>query len=143
MAYVPEESRWQAGVYQLEETDLVLGGVDGPSNQPAKDLASRTRYLYDKMWHLSEAIVQSRNIVTWETGTVIPAGTEVILPAQYTVGLQALLLFSDAIGYISPMYFSEVGNTDDLSNKVTFTFDIPAGMQLTEIVLAGNAKLNG
>lgn len=143
MAYVPEESRWQAGVYQLEETDLVLGGVDGPSNQPAKDLSSRTRYLYDKMNDLSEAIMQGRNIATWEVTEPIAAETEVVLPSQYTVGIQTLMLFSDAIGYISPLYFTEIGNTEELSNKVAFTFDIPAGMQLTEVVLAGNAKLNG
>lgn len=143
MAYVPEESRWQAGVYQLEETDLVLGGVDGPSNQPARDLASRTRFLYDRMNELSEAIMQGRNVVTWEVSEPIPAETEVLLPSQYVVGIQALMLFSDALGYISPMYFSEVGDAEQFSNKVTFTFDIPAGTQLTEIVLAGNASING
>lgn len=143
MAYVPEESRWQAGVYQLEETDLVLGGVDGPSNQPAKDLSSRTRFLYDRMNELSEAINQGRNIVTWEVSEPIAAGTEVMLPSQYTVGIQALMLFSDALGYISPLYFNEVGNAEQFSNKVVFTFDIPAGTQLTEIVLAGNASING
>ena len=37
--------RWTEGVYQLEETDPVMGGENGIDNQQAKDLGNRTEFL--------------------------------------------------------------------------------------------------
>jgi hypothetical protein len=45
MAFLPENPDWEDGIYQLEETDPVLGGEDGISNLQAKQLANRTAYL--------------------------------------------------------------------------------------------------
>lgn len=45
MAGVAEEINWTAEVYQLEETDLVLGGPTGIANEQAKNLANRTLWL--------------------------------------------------------------------------------------------------
>lgn len=45
VANVKEENRWEEGVYQIEVTDPVVGGVDGISNKQAKQLANRTKYL--------------------------------------------------------------------------------------------------
>lgn len=47
MASLPESSSFDAGVYQLELTDPVIGGPSGVSNTPLKNLANRTRYLKD------------------------------------------------------------------------------------------------
>ena len=143
MAYVPEESVWKEGVYQLEERDPVLGGVNGISNQPSKDLACRTRYLYDRMIGLNQ-IIMGREIHDWVVTEAIVADAEVPLPATYEVGSDTLLLFCDATGLISPAYFSEVGETGTRSQTVTFTFDIPVGVQMTEVVLAsGDSGASG
>lgn len=45
MANLPESESYDAGVYQLETTDPVVGGVDGVSNTPLKNLANRTKWL--------------------------------------------------------------------------------------------------
>lgn len=45
MANLPESSTWDAGVYQIETTDDVVGGVNGISNVQAKALANRTKWL--------------------------------------------------------------------------------------------------
>ena len=45
MANLREENKWEAGIYQLETTDPVVGGVDGISNKQAIQLANRTGYL--------------------------------------------------------------------------------------------------
>lgn len=45
MANLPEQAVWETGVYQLETSDPVMGGVDGVDNKQAKQLANRTRYL--------------------------------------------------------------------------------------------------
>lgn len=49
MANLPESSSFDAGVYQLETTDPVIGGPSGVSNAPLKNLANRTRYLKDQV----------------------------------------------------------------------------------------------
>jgi hypothetical protein len=47
MANLSETSTFDAGVYQLELTDPVIGGPSGISNTPLKNLANRTKYLKD------------------------------------------------------------------------------------------------
>lgn len=45
MANLQEVVSWDAGVYQLETSDPVLGGPGGYSNKQAQSLANRTAYL--------------------------------------------------------------------------------------------------
>lgn len=45
MADLPETEQWEAGIYQIEETDPVQGGENGVSNVQAKQLANRTAWL--------------------------------------------------------------------------------------------------
>lgn len=45
MAFVTESPVYEAGIYQLETTDPVLGGASGVSNLPIKHLANRTAWL--------------------------------------------------------------------------------------------------
>lgn len=45
MANITETATWDAGVYQIEETDPVQGGPNGVDNAPHKNLANRTKYL--------------------------------------------------------------------------------------------------
>lgn len=49
MANIKEEKTWEEGIYQLEVTDPVVGGIDGISNKQAKQLANRTGYLKERI----------------------------------------------------------------------------------------------
>ena len=49
MANIKEEKTWEEGIYQLEVTDPVVGGIDGISNKQAKQLANRTGYLREQI----------------------------------------------------------------------------------------------
>ena len=55
MANLPEKNQWPAGIYQLETTDPVIGGLpdlakgEGIDNVPAQQLADRTVYLKDQI----------------------------------------------------------------------------------------------
>lgn len=49
MANVTEITSYDAGIYQLETTDPVLGGVTGIANSQAKGLANRTNWLKSKV----------------------------------------------------------------------------------------------
>ena len=45
MANVTEQTLWESGVYQIETSDAVLGGVNGIANKQALQLANRTTWL--------------------------------------------------------------------------------------------------
>lgn len=45
MANLKEQEKWEEGVYQIEENDPVLGGENGITNKPIKQLANRTLWL--------------------------------------------------------------------------------------------------
>ena len=41
MANLPEQSKWENGIYQFEITDPLQGGADGIDNIQGKQLANR------------------------------------------------------------------------------------------------------
>ena len=45
MANLKEQEKWEEGVYQIEENDPVLGGENGITNKPIKQLSNRTLWL--------------------------------------------------------------------------------------------------
>ena len=45
MANLKEQDKWEDGVYRIEENDPVLGGENGVTNRPIKQLANRTSWL--------------------------------------------------------------------------------------------------
>lgn len=45
MGVIKETANWESSIYQIEPTDPVLGGENGPANTQAKQLANRTQYL--------------------------------------------------------------------------------------------------
>lgn len=55
MANLTEQTQWEDGVYQWEETDEVRGGENGVDNVPTKQLANRTNYLKRQMDEVIQA----------------------------------------------------------------------------------------
>ena len=45
MANLNETARWEAGIYQFETADPVMGGPNGIDNRPTRELANRTLWL--------------------------------------------------------------------------------------------------
>jgi microcystin-dependent protein len=64
MATQPEVSAWESGVYQLETTDPVQGGLGGVSNQPLLQLSSRTRYLFDQLTATNTSISANTSAIS-------------------------------------------------------------------------------
>lgn len=64
MANVTEISQFDAGIYQLEITDVVEGGALGVDNYQAKGLANRTRWLYDQIVALFKFAPKNRGYFT-------------------------------------------------------------------------------
>lgn len=59
MANLTETATYDAGVYQIETSDPVLGGPSGTTNAPLKNLANRTAYLKQHVDALEAAIVSA------------------------------------------------------------------------------------
>lgn len=60
MGNLVEVAAWDAGVYQIEETDPVQGGANGVDNQPHKNLANRTGYLKAQHEMLATEVTAAR-----------------------------------------------------------------------------------
>ena len=56
MANLKETATWEAGIYQLETSDLVLGGADGIDNKQPRQLANRTVYLKQELENLATLV---------------------------------------------------------------------------------------
>jgi hypothetical protein len=56
MANLPELNEFTEGVYQIETSDPVLGGVDGITNVPIKALANRTKWLKAQVEAIEAAV---------------------------------------------------------------------------------------
>nr|WP_254621695.1 tail fiber protein [Salmonella sp. SG203] len=64
MGKLTEVTQWEEDIYQLETSDPVLGGPDGVSNKPQKQLANRTQWLKQQLESTNNALAEhakSRN----------------------------------------------------------------------------------
>lgn len=66
MANLTESATYEAGIYQLETSDPVIGGPTGISNAQAKQLANRTKYLKEHVDAIEEGL---------EDGAILGDGT--------------------------------------------------------------------
>lgn len=87
MAALNETPTWEPSIYQLEQTDLVLGGASGISNEQAIQLANRTLWLKNSL----TAFVSIQSINANHTLTVGEVINSLVLidanNATITVGL--------------------------------------------------------
>ncbi|MGF2651289.1 tail fiber protein [Serratia marcescens] len=64
MGKLTETEKWEDEVYQIETSDPILGGPDGVSNRPQKQLANRTQWLKKQLEEANIALAgheRSRN----------------------------------------------------------------------------------
>ncbi|MBP5958124.1 hypothetical protein ICA16_20820 [Pseudomonas anatoliensis] len=83
MADLPEANEWTPGVYQIETSDPVVGGPDGVTNLPIKQLTNRTLWLKEKIESLrtvAEKIIHATErtvgMARIATKHAVKAGTE-------------------------------------------------------------------
>lgn len=64
MANLQETATWESGIYQLEVTDPVLGGPEGPDNRAPRQLANRTLFLKGQVDTLRTSLQQTNTNVS-------------------------------------------------------------------------------
>jgi hypothetical protein len=78
MAALPEVETYDAGVYQIDTTDAVIGGVDGKSNASARNLANRTKWLKARVDALNaeDTMTAHKSAADPHTGYATKAGLQ-------------------------------------------------------------------
>lgn len=85
-------------------------------------------------------ILSARDSHDWKTSQKISANSIVELPLSYEVGSDSLLLFCECCGLLRPPYIEEIGVIGERSTSIRVAFDIPAGVMLTQILIAGGVS---
>lgn len=80
MANLKEQEKWEDGVYQIEENDPVLGGENGITNKPIKQLSNRTLWL-KKTLELFGKKSAPKDLTADSTSTADESGHSHKLPA--------------------------------------------------------------
>lgn len=83
MANLKEQDKWEYGVYQIEENDPVLGGENGITNKPIKQLANRTSWL-KKALELLEKKSAPKDLTADSTSATEADGHTHALPSAST-----------------------------------------------------------
>ena len=149
MANQPETSTWETGIYQLETTDPVEGGVGGVSNEPLRQLGNRTKFLKDEIARIDGYGYKFKDVVVYTGGTTAlaaadvgklyvlnstttsPGGNKITLPPSADVadGTHIAVLFKDNLTFtIQPAGSDTVdGGNRRLENKGDFAIFVKKG----------------
>lgn len=84
MANLKEQDKWEDGVYQIEENDPVLGGENGITNKPIKQLANRTSWLKKALELLGEKSAPKDLTADSESATQADGHTHALPSASTT-----------------------------------------------------------
>lgn len=60
MGVIKETANWESSIYQIEPTDPVIGGENGPANTQARQLANRTAWLKSNVDGCNTEIIAAR-----------------------------------------------------------------------------------
>jgi len=123
MANLPETATYDAGVYQLETTDPVIGGADGKDNASARNLANRTAYLKARV-DLMETIVSQADAEAGISTTLKGWNALRVRQAIQASGVH----YKNYLAYSDDQTLSDtnIGGVVGFSGGLSKTFTLPA-----------------
>jgi hypothetical protein len=136
MADLQETAQWEAGIYQIEESDPVQGGPNGIDNLPHKQLANRTAYLKQEQDALKDEIVAARGgygnlgvrLDALETQTLqgestfnSTSGRTITHNLGHTNYIVNVMPLGDTGGDLGDVYISKAANAFTVYNTGGFT----------------------
>lgn len=77
MANLHETATWEAGIYQWETSDPVMGGENGIDNKPTRQLANRTLWLKTELAKAVESIGSNKSAADIALGTKADKNTTI------------------------------------------------------------------
>jgi hypothetical protein len=151
MAYLPEVSQWEAGIYQLEEEDWLRSGPGEIDNVQANQLANRTRYLYDEQaYGYARGFLAQPSALQLATWRFLPLAGQVIPIASYQ-RLCDMMYVGDALNDTADWWYKTsdaAGNNRNVTGAYMRVldhrgvFDRPAG-QNSKYTMANGAPYDG
>lgn len=128
MADLPETNEWTPGVYQIETSDPVVGGPDGVTNLPIKQLTNRTLWLKEKLESLravAEKVIhateKAAGMARIATKYAVKAGTE-------TNTIVTPKTLADLYPFRGRNVYSKPG---------VYNWDVPSGVTKAWVVVIG------
>jgi len=116
MSNLTEKDQWEDGIYQLETSDPVLGGPDGVSNKPAKQLANRTLWLKKQQEKANEALKAHERSRNHPDGTTTAKGF-VQLSDNPNLDSSQLAATPKAVKAVNDASAKKAANLADLTDK--------------------------
>lgn len=137
MANLTETATWEAGIYQLEQTDLVIGGAGGISNTQGQQLANRTTWLKGQVG-LANRLADTAWIDVNTTLTATHAGNAIIANADNKT-LTITLPLGNTVpkGTIIPITAINVNKSQVTIKTNSYTIGFPFGITYTDIIQYG------
>ncbi|WP_406705413.1 tail fiber protein [Sodalis sp.] len=84
MSYLKESPAWEDGIYQIETSDPVLGGPEGITNRPPRELANRTAWLKQQLEGTQAALEAHANSRNHPDATLAAKGFVQLSNATYS-----------------------------------------------------------
>ncbi len=137
MANQPETNNYDSGVYQIETTDAVQGGLGGVVNAPLLNLANRTKWLYGQVQSILTALMSVAGISgttttgnlaafantsgTIKNGPAVSSNTGTVAAVSGATTAGRLATFADAAGTVEegPAVSSATGTVVAASGAFT------------------------
>ncbi len=112
MTNLTESNNFDAGVYEWQTTDPVLGGANGVAVQPIQNLTNRTRWLYGQV----ESILANLGVVATDIAA-LSAGA-------FSAGMPGYVKFSN--GFVL-QWISQVIPGDGAQHNYLLPYTFPTG----------------
>ncbi|MEH8055390.1 phage tail protein, partial [Gallibacterium anatis] len=142
MAGLKEESKWENEIYRIEENDPVVGGEDGLSNKPQKQLANRTQWLKAKIAELFGKGTPKK--ISGDTTNTAEADGHTHEIEKASTSRYGITQLTDSINFASSLFAASALAVKTAYDKAVAAYNLAAGKaNATTNIAAGNGLTGG
>ncbi|WP_238319710.1 tail fiber protein, partial [Gallibacterium anatis] len=142
MAGLREENKWENEIYRIEESDPVVGGEDGISNKPQKQLANRTQWLKAKINELFGKNTPKK--ITKDTTNLVVNDGHTHEIEQGSLTTSGIVQLTDSVNQDSSVFAATAKAVKTAFDKAVAAYNLAAGKaNSTTNISAGNGLTGG
>lgn len=142
MAGLKEQNKWENEIYRIEESDPVVGGEDGLSNKPQKQLANRTLWLKAKFEELLGKGTPKK--ITGDTTNTAEADGHTHEIEKASTSRYGITQLTDSINFASSLFAASALAVKTAYDKAVAAYNLAAGKaSSTTNISAGNGLTGG
>lgn len=142
MAGLREENKWENEIYRIEENDPVVGGEDGISNKPQKQLANRTLWLKAKFEELLGKGTPKK--ISGDTTNAVAADGHTHEIEKASTSRYGITQLTDSVNFASSLFAASALAVKTAYDKAVSAYNLAAGKaNSTTNISAGNGLTGG